>query len=1054
MSKPRLRSALAALMAVAALLGLAAPAAAQKAAILSATRSGESAWWGYVKQKIVDTGLYPDGVDQIDIAFRDPTAMQLLPYQLVVILSSDYGMSSSDGVGNALGDYMAMAPKSSVLVFQPYTWQTGLFSSPAIGGSFLMNYALTTQGASASTSSTKRGMVLGNDPLVEGVTAFNCGSNCARVTGQTPVAGATVVAYWDDGSILAVRGKRRVDLNMYPADDAVITGSWKAAGGELITNAILYLTAPITQSPRKVSFPSTGLGGATAPVTVTFRNISDTPLDVTQIGIDGAGKSQFSWKSLRNPTPAMPYTFPVGASLKVDVTFQPQVQGTHKATLYLALAGGANRVEMPLDGTSKGNLWVSMSPIDFGGIASGTTAGPVTVRLKNLGAAPIDLEKPVLGDSTHYTMKTAVPDAKITMFTGATYSFEVTFNPGMMPGEFPTDIVVKSTDASSPLTIPVRGLAGPPKAQVPYTSLLLPDVPTGAKGLPMEIMLTNTGNSELLVNEISADKTDFLILNPPSTMSPIKLKARESTVFQLVFAPQMEGLRAGKLTIKTNEPAPMGMPDSDKVILLAGNGTKPKFRVDPTTQLDFGTVNIGQPTAGKVVSLINEGDGDLLIKEVSVAMGMGADSFVVSTPDPVPFYVRAGTTVPVTVTFAPRQAGSLSATLRVVSDLMMGGSAMLALKGEANGAVAKLDVSKLDFGDRKVKQSTTKSVTLTNQGNKELTLIKARLNPMVGIYALMAPADGTKIAAGASVTINVVCLPAMVGTVTGKLELETDDPAVAGGTKFTVPLTVNGVVGNVSVTPATVDFMVPLYVGQKSDMQTIKVKNTGNVVIDSLVVKISGTDAGDFSFVPGFKSKLLPTEESEIGFVFEPRVAKTLHSATAVLEADGVQVPMTVGLKASSISPVVGVQPGLLRFENTLIMERSQPKFITLSNDGAQPLELEVTRPTGEDFEIDLTDAKLMLGPGDATKVAVFFTPKTKGSKSETIDVRLKGTIASIAKIDIEGVATDKPKEMPMEMGGCAMSTTPSASRSAAPLAFIVFALAGLALLRRRRYSA
>ena len=34
--------------------------------------------------------------------------------------------------------------------------------------------------------------------------------------------GATVVAYWQDGTILAVHGKRRVDLNMMPADDTVI----------------------------------------------------------------------------------------------------------------------------------------------------------------------------------------------------------------------------------------------------------------------------------------------------------------------------------------------------------------------------------------------------------------------------------------------------------------------------------------------------------------------------------------------------------------------------------------------------------------------------------------------------------------------------------------------------------------------------------------------------------------------------------------------------------------------------------------------------------------
>ena len=34
-------------------------------------------------------------------------------------------------------------------------------------------------------------------------------------------------------------------------------------------------------------------------------------------------------------------------------------------------------------------------------------------------------------------------------------------------------------------------MAGPPKAQVPYASIYLPDVPTGAKGAPLEVAISN-----------------------------------------------------------------------------------------------------------------------------------------------------------------------------------------------------------------------------------------------------------------------------------------------------------------------------------------------------------------------------------------------------------------------------------------------------------------------------------------------------------------------------------------------------------------------------------
>ena len=211
----------------------------------------------------------------------------------------------------------------------------------------------------------------------------------------------------------------------------------------------------------------------------------------------------------------------------------------------------------------------------------------------------------------HYTLNPAVPDAKITMAPGSTYSFDLTFTPGMTAGDYSTQITINSTDADSPLVIPVRGLAGPPVAQIAYASLLLPDVPTGSMGMPMNINITNSGNSDLKVTSIAADKMmDFVVPNAPTMMMPLVIVARDTQSFQLVFAPQQDGLRTGTLTIQSNEPVPMGKPNSDHLVALAGNGTKPKFHFNVTC-LDFAAANIGQPGAHKTVDLVNDGDGDL-----------------------------------------------------------------------------------------------------------------------------------------------------------------------------------------------------------------------------------------------------------------------------------------------------------------------------------------------------------------------------------------------------------------------------------------------------------
>ena len=335
------------------------------------------------------------------------------------------------------------------------------------------------------------------------------------------------------------------------------------------------------------------------------------------------------------------------------------------------------------------------------------------------------------------------------------------------------------------------------------------------------------------------------------------------------------------------------------------------------------------------------------------------------------------------------------------------------MKAEANGAVGQLDVAKVDFGDAKVKQTVSKVVKLSNTGNKDLTILKSAISPMVSVFSVNAPVDGTKIPAGGSASFTVNCIPAMVGVATAKLDITTDDPAVAGGTKFSLPLSVNGVVANVTVDPVVLDFNTPIYVGQKSEMKVVKVTNTGSVVIDNLAVKLSGDGAADFTVVTGYKTKIMPGESSEIGITFDPRTARAEIKAVAVVEADGVQVPMTVQIKGSSMSALLTVSPTTLRFRPVYVGDQSNPLSITIANDGTTPLELDVIVPPGDEWLVDLSQVKLALGPSEATKVPVVFAPKGTGSKSELIDIRMKGTVVSLAQVSAEGDGINRP--MPME---------------------------------------
>ena len=82
---PSKRHAPSALVAMALLGGLASfplTASAQKAGIVTSVRSTETAWWQFVKTKITETGLYPDGVEQVEAAFSAPALSTLAKYKL------------------------------------------------------------------------------------------------------------------------------------------------------------------------------------------------------------------------------------------------------------------------------------------------------------------------------------------------------------------------------------------------------------------------------------------------------------------------------------------------------------------------------------------------------------------------------------------------------------------------------------------------------------------------------------------------------------------------------------------------------------------------------------------------------------------------------------------------------------------------------------------------------------------------------------------------------------------------------------------------------------
>ena len=199
------------------------------------------------------------------------------------------------------------------------------------------------------------------------------------------------MAYWADGTPLAIRGKRRVDLNMLPGDEGAISGSWGGSGGELITNAILYLSAPMLQSPRKPDLPQR------RPRWRKRMDDDHVPQHIRRADRHHRHRHRRQRQSPVHLSQRLCTDDRIAHHAgnrcidKRRRRIKPQVQGVHRATLYLAM-NGLPRIETALEGTSKGNLWVSQSPIDFGGNADGNEQQCGDDSAENAGTMPIDLQ--------------------------------------------------------------------------------------------------------------------------------------------------------------------------------------------------------------------------------------------------------------------------------------------------------------------------------------------------------------------------------------------------------------------------------------------------------------------------------------------------------------------------------------------------------------------------------------------------------------------------------------------------------------------------------------
>jgi Abnormal spindle-like microcephaly-assoc'd, ASPM-SPD-2-Hydin/PQQ-like domain len=277
------------------------------------------------------------------------------------------------------------------------------------------------------------------------------------------------------------------------------------------------------------------------------------------------------------------------------------------------------------------------------------------------------------------------------------------------------------------------------------------------------VALGSTGHATVTVTAARAVTVTGIAAAAPFSVTPptlpVSLAAGATLSVPASFTPTATGGATGSITFTTSA----GTVPFD----LHGTGTQTGLGATPTA-LAFGTVPTGanQTTS---VTIANTGTASLTI---SGATGPTGDFSATGLPA-TGSTLAPGASISIAVTFTPTADGDESSSLSVTS---AAGSVTVPITGTGVTGASHMSITPnpLDFGAVALGSSVTKTFTISNTGNIQLTLTKAA--PPAGEFTTATPvAEGQMLSPGDSVVQSITFKPTVLGADTEQYSITSTD---------------------------------------------------------------------------------------------------------------------------------------------------------------------------------------------------------------------------------------------------------------------------------------
>ncbi len=661
------------------------------------------------------------------------------------------------------------------------------------------------------------------------------------------------------------------------------------------------------------------------------------------------------------------------------------------ATAFTAVGCGddAKLPDAGIDAPPPAPAALSMTPQtgDFGTVTVGNTSAALSFTVSNTGGSPSGSISAIASGANASDF--AVQTTCTTLAAMGTCVVTVTFTAGTPPGVKAANLVVSGSPGGTVMATLAAVSQQQGTLAIAPSTFSFPDQVVNTTGATTQAFtVTNGGGAvtgTISVTPAGADPSQFI--KSADTCNGNTLAAAATCSFTIAFRPSTRGAKSASYAVHAN-------PGGDVTASVNGNGANPaSIQIAPGVQ-DFGSVTTASSSANVTFAVSNTGDIASGALTAPALGGANAADFTLVSQNCSALVLtpNSGNTCNIIVKFSPLTAGSKSATVATTG--APGGTATASLTGAANlpGSITITPSTFAYMNTNVGSTSASTTYTVSNTGGAPtapLATALAGANP--GDFTIVAGSNqcqGTSLAALTGMcTIAVTFTPGSAGAKAASLSVSN------GGQNISASLTGTGIVpAGLTIAPVSKDYG-SVTVNTAGGSQIFTVKNTGGVASSVPTVALNGTNATEFTLVPGGCPAALPANGTcTITVSFNPTtVGAKSASLDVAVTGSAVSAPLTgsgisMAQLAANPSTLTFIGPDGPNADNQLIGTSSGSQAFTVINNGATTTGAITVVSSSPDFT-QTNNCVAPLANGQTCSVTVTFSPLTTGHRTGSINV-------------------------------------------------------------------